>query len=72
MLCGLLVDRQAMARPLELISTVLPLTYAYDALRSLSDHRGVESAALGDTAVTLGMAVIALCIGALTLERRTA
>ena len=37
LLCGLIVPRDQMARALEIVSYVLPLTYAYDALRRVSD-----------------------------------
>lgn len=71
LLCGLLVDRHAMARPLELVSEVLPLTFAYEALRGVADHPGVSSDVTIDLAVTLAMAVGALVLGSLTLRRRT-
>src|SRR5881628_3790154 len=41
LLCGLLTPRERMARPLELLSAMLPLTWAYDGL-----HR---AATLGQT-----------------------
>jgi ABC-2 type transport system permease protein len=71
LLCGLLVERSEMARPLELISNVLPLTYAYDALRHVADRSDVSGAVLRDLAITLLMAVLALAAGAVTLHRRT-
>ena len=71
LLCGLLVDRHAMARPLELISEVLPLTFAYDALRGVADRPGVSTDVLVDLGVTAVMAIGALALGALTLRRRS-
>ncbi len=71
LLCGLLVDRHAMARPLEVISAVLPLTFAYDALRWVADRGGVSNEVLVDLAVTAIMALGALAAGALTLKRRS-
>jgi ABC-2 type transport system permease protein len=71
LLCGLLADRAAMARPLELLSNVLPLTYAYDALRAVADDTGVSGDVLVDLSVTLAMVVAALAFGAVTLRRRT-
>lgn len=41
LLCGLLVARSDMAPPLELVSNVLPLTYAYETLRGVADRPGV-------------------------------
>ena len=71
LLCGLIADRSAMARPLELVSNVLPLTYAYDALRAVADRPGVGSGVLFDLGISLGMTVLALGCGAATLRRRT-
>jgi ABC-2 type transport system permease protein len=72
LLCGLLAPRAAMAAPLELISRVLPMTYAYDALRAVADetHPGRDMAV--NVAVTVLMGVVALAAGSLTLPRRTA
>lgn len=71
LLCGLLADRSTMARPLELLSNVLPLTYAYDALRRVAEHPGVEAGEVRDLVITVGMTMLALAAGALTLRRRT-
>jgi ABC-2 type transport system permease protein len=71
LLCGLLVDRQSMARILELASDVLPLTYAYDALvRATADQ--LDARLLLDTVVIAGAIALALILGATTLRRRTA
>jgi ABC-2 type transport system permease protein len=71
LLCGLLADRGSMARPLELVSEVAPMTYAYDGLDRVT--RGVTDATLaGDALLVVGFTVLALTLGALTLRRRTA
>ena len=69
LLCGLFVPRDQMASALEAISTVLPMTYAYEALADIAagDGSGAAVAAV----VTLGFCVLALALGALTLRRRT-
>ena len=71
LLCGLLVPRSAMARPLEILSAWLPMTYAYDALRAVADeaHPGGDLAV--DVAITVAMGLVALAAGSLTLQRRT-
>jgi ABC-2 type transport system permease protein len=71
LLCGLLVDREAMAKPLELLSAILPMTFAYDALRGVADQSGVPGHVLADLAITAALATLALFAGALTLRRRT-
>jgi ABC-2 type transport system permease protein len=69
-LAGLLVPRERMARPLEVVSDFLPLTYAYDALaRATDDDIGGRLAF--DAAVVAGCIVVALVLGATTLRRRT-
>src|SRR5215203_2195211 len=71
LLCGLLIDRDHMARALELLSNLLPLTYAYDALaRATADDLGRQLVV--DVAVVGGAIVLALLLGATTLRRRTA
>jgi ABC-2 type transport system permease protein len=71
LLAGLLVPRENMARALELVSDLLPMTYAYDALaRAAADDLGRRLAV--DAVVIAGFIVLALVLGATTLRRRTA
>jgi ABC-2 type transport system permease protein len=71
LLCGLLLPRDRMPLPLELVSDVLPLSYAVDAMQDVSSV--VEP--LGDVLPSLGVilvwVVLALGLGSLTLRRRT-
>ncbi|HEX2433329.1 MAG TPA: ABC transporter permease [Gaiellaceae bacterium] len=70
LLAGLLVPRDEMARVLEAVSAVLPMTYAYDALaRATADDLGGRLAF--DATVIAGFTVLALVLGATTLRRRT-
>ncbi len=70
LLAGLLVPRDQMARVLEAVSAVLPMTYAYDALaRATADDLGGRLAF--DAIVIAGFTVLALVLGATTLRRRT-
>jgi ABC-2 type transport system permease protein len=72
LLCGLLVPRDQMADWLDAIASVLPLTFAFDALDAVavdgSDFGGVSD----EIAVLAGMIALAIALGALTLRRRTA
>jgi ABC-2 type transport system permease protein len=71
LLAGLIVPREDMARVLELVSDVLPMTYAYDALaRAAADDLGGRLAL--DAGLIAGFIVVALLLGATTLRRRTA
>ena len=70
LLCGLFVPRDQMADWLRVLSALLPLTYAYDALAHAI--RGTFDARFAlDVCVTVGATLLALLLGALTLRRRT-
>jgi len=70
-LCGLLVSRERMAPALEWISDALPLTYAYDALHRTATLGETGGLVVRDAAIVVAAAIVALCLGALTLRRRT-
>jgi ABC-2 type transport system permease protein len=72
LLCGLFAPRAGMARALELVSGVLPLTYAYDALARVARGEAFASQVARDVAVVICATFLALALGALTLRRRTA
>lgn len=72
LLCGLLVPRERMAPLLGWISDVLPLTYAYDALRRTATLGETSRWVARDAAIVLAAAALALALGAITLRRRTA
>lgn len=70
LLSGLLLPRGEMPAAVHLISALLPVTYAYDALaRVTADQLGGDF--LLDLLVVLGSVAAALLLGALTLRRRT-
>jgi ABC-2 type transport system permease protein len=72
LLCGLVVNRDAIARPLAWVARVLPMTYAYDGLDELRRSSGFGMSAVADLAVIVVGSVVALAVGAGTLRRRTA
>ena len=72
LLCGLLTPRVAMAEVLRWGSDVLPMSYAYDALRRVAGGDGLSSSVVVDVLVLVGVTLLALCLGAATLRRRTA
>jgi ABC-2 type transport system permease protein len=72
LLCGLLVPRDQMPRALELISGVLPLSYAVDAMRTLTVQVDAVGEVMGDVAIVAAFALGAIALGSLTLRRRTA
>jgi ABC-2 type transport system permease protein len=70
LLCGLFVPRARMPRALELVSGVLPLSYAYASLDRVAS--GSTGGMLWrDCAVVLGCIALAVGLGATTLRRRT-
>jgi ABC-2 type transport system permease protein len=72
LLCGLLVPRSQMSAGLDAVASVLPLTFAYDALHAVSvegeDLAGVAS----EVGVLLAFIAAGIALAALTLRRRTA
>jgi ABC-2 type transport system permease protein len=76
LLCGLFLPRDAMPRTLEVISNVLPLSYAVDAMTGVSTSTGsgfggVDPETWTQLLVVAAFAVAALALGAATLRRRT-
>lgn len=77
LLCGLFIPRDQMPAVLSAISDVLPLSYAVDAMQTVSTttsdaFAGVDPSVWPDLAVVFGFTVAALALGAGTLRRRTA
>jgi ABC-2 type transport system permease protein len=72
LLCGLLLPRDQLPDFLYAISSVLPLSYAVDAMRTITNdaNGGLDVAA--DLLIVLAFAVAALAAGSATLRRRTA
>jgi ABC-2 type transport system permease protein len=71
LLCGLFVDRDEMARALEIASYALPLTYAFDALDRVTLGESFGGGLAVDVVVTVGATLLALVGAAATLRRRT-
>jgi ABC-2 type transport system permease protein len=71
LLCGLFVPRDAMQVVLRLISDVLPLSYAVDAMSRLTQDAGVGALVIRDLLIIAGSSLIALALGSATLRRRT-
>ncbi|MDQ1615524.1 MAG: type transport system permease protein [Actinomycetota bacterium] len=71
LLCGLLVPRDDLPGFLHGISSVLPLSYAVDAMSTVTSSTAVGSGVVGDLVVVAGCIVLALTLGAATLRRRT-
>jgi ABC-2 type transport system permease protein len=77
LLCGLFIPRDQMPPVLETVSDVLPLSYAVDAMTSVTTTTsdafgGVDPEVWADLGVVAAFALVALALGAATLRRRTA
>ena len=56
---------------LQWISNVLPASYALEALQQVGAYSEPTAIAVRDIAVVVGFAIVALCLAAATLRRRT-
>jgi ABC-2 type transport system permease protein len=71
LLCGLLVARADLDDVLYAVSSVLPLSYAVDAMTELTTNEEVDPGAWADLSAVGLAIVLALGLGAATLRRRT-
>jgi len=71
LLCGLLVPRDTLPDVLRYASNVLPLSYAVDAMRTITVDANGTADVLGDVGIVLGFVIALVALGAATLRRRT-
>jgi ABC-2 type transport system permease protein len=71
LLCGLLTPRDSLPRVLSLVSDVLPLSYAVDAMTTLSRVADPSADVLRDVLIVLAFVGGSVVLGAATLRRRT-
>jgi ABC-2 type transport system permease protein len=71
LLCGLLTPRETLPGVLEAVSDALPLSYAVDAMKSVTFDANATSDVLRDVLVVAAFVAAALALGAGTLRRRT-
>jgi ABC-2 type transport system permease protein len=71
-LCGLLVPRDRLPDVLSWISDVLPLSYAVDAMRTITVDPNGTGDVLVNILIVVGFVVASIAAGAATLRRRTA
>jgi len=72
LLCGLLAARDQLPDVLRWISDVLPLSYAVDAMKSVTANPAPGADVTSDAGVIGLWILVALVLGSLTLRRRTA
>lgn len=71
LVCGLLRPIEQMPDALQTVAYWMPLTYAIDALSSVTTHVDMTSDAWRDLWIVTAFAVGAIILGALTLKRQT-
>ncbi|MBV8347450.1 MAG: ABC transporter permease [Mycolicibacterium sp.] len=71
LLAGIIVPRALMPTWLHWVSNVMPASYALEALQQVGTHADLTGTAVRDIAVVIGSALLALCLAAATLRRRT-
>jgi ABC-2 type transport system permease protein len=72
LLCGLLVPRDQLPTFLSWVSDFLPLSYAVDAMKTVTSTVDPLGDVARDAAVIVAWVVVSLVFGSLTLRRRTA
>jgi ABC-2 type transport system permease protein len=72
LLCGLFVARGDMVAPLRILSDVMPLSYAVQALQEVGAHPDPTGLLWRDAGIVLGCVALTLTLGAATLRRRSA
>ncbi len=71
LLCGLLVPRDQLPEVLYWISNLLPLSYAVDAMRTITVDPAAGEQVAQDVGIILGFVLVLVTMGAATLRRRT-
>lgn len=71
LLSGIIVPRAVLPEWLQWISNVMPASYALEALQQVGVYPDLTATAVRDIAVVVGCAIVALCLAAATLRRRT-
>lgn len=70
LLCGLFAPREHMARFLQWLSDVFPLTYSVDAMRQITAHPTWTGVFVRDLLIVIGCAIVALILGSITIRRQ--
>ncbi len=70
LVCGLFIARDKMAEPLQWFANVMPLAYSVDAMKQVTEHSEWTATHTTDLAIILGVSLVALILGALSIRRR--
>lgn len=67
--CGLFTPRDLMAKPLQYLADIMPLTYGVDAMQQVTNNSSWTGQLTKDLIVVLVFAAVALVLGSLTIKR---
>lgn len=70
LLCGLFVPRDHMAKGLQWLSDIFPVTYSVDAMRQVSQHSQWTNALTKDLVIVIAFTVAALILASITIRRQ--
>ena len=68
--CGLFVPRDQMARVLQWLADIFPLTYSVDAMKQVTLHPGWTATHTRDLLIVVAYAIAALVLGSITIRRQ--
>ncbi len=70
LVCGLFAPREHMAKLLQWLADIFPVTYSVDAMKQVTIHSQWASALTRDMIVVVGYAAVALILGSITIRRQ--
>jgi ABC-2 type transport system permease protein len=70
LVCGLFVARDHMAKVLQWLADVFPVTYSVDAMKQVTIHSHWTAGLTRDLLVVVGYAVVFLIVGSVTIRRQ--
>ncbi len=70
LLCGLFAPRENMAKLLQWLSDVFPLTYSVDAMKQITRYASWTGQLTRDLLIVVGCVVLALVLGSITIRRQ--
>ena len=69
LVCGLFIARTQMAKPLQWLSDVLPLTYSVDAMKQVTIHTTWGTTLSRDLIIVAAFGIVALVLASITIRR---
>jgi ABC-2 type transport system permease protein len=70
LVCGLFVPRDQMAKVLQWLANVLPLTYSVDAMKQVTTHTNWTVTHTKDLLIVAAFTIVSLILGAISIRRQ--